>query len=88
MAKKKAKLPSVGDTVQGCESTALVEIPLGVLNGGYVSNRCDIVSLSVVQRNALRRIMNGLIEEGATLANGKNVKNGQDAVKWILEACG
>ena len=66
-----------------------VEVPFVVPVIGYVTNRVDTGhTLSESQKNNLRRIQNGLIEESATLENGKPVKTGADAIKWILESVG
>ena len=51
---------------------------------GYFSNRVDI-RLDASQTKTLRALLFGLQSRFARLRNGKEVTNGQDAIKWILE---
>lgn len=51
---------------------------------GYFSNRHDI-RLDSNQTKTLRALLFGLQSCYARLKNGKEVANGQDVVKWILE---
>jgi hypothetical protein len=43
------------------------------------------MTLDYLQRNNLRAALFGLQNRFAKLKNGKEVSNGQDALKWILE---
>jgi len=94
MSKTKTKLPTVNDIPTETQAELLsvqieeltVTVPVVNLIVGYVTNRCDVYAMSELQRTNLRRLQNGLIAGNATLANGKEVKNGQDAVKWFLES--
>jgi hypothetical protein len=66
-------------------TSALVEVPmLENLFEGYFSPRIDM-TLDYLQRNNLRAALFGLQNRFAKLKNGKEVSNGQDALKWILE---
>jgi hypothetical protein len=51
---------------------------------GYFSNRVD-VTLTADQTKALKAIMFGLQSKYTKLANGKEVANGSDVFRWILE---
>ena len=51
---------------------------------GYFSNRVDI-RLDSEQTRTLRALLFGLQSRYARLKNGKEVANGQDAIKWVLE---
>lgn len=51
---------------------------------GYFSNRVDI-RLDSDQTQRLRALLFGLQSRYARLKNGKEVANGQDAMKWVLE---
>jgi hypothetical protein len=51
---------------------------------GYYSERVDC-RLDSVQKKALRHLQFGLQSRYARLRNGKEVANGQDTIKWILE---
>jgi hypothetical protein len=51
---------------------------------GYYSERVDC-RLDSVQKTALRHLQFGLQSRYARLRNGKEVANGQDTIKWILE---
>ena len=51
---------------------------------GYFSNRVDM-TLTIEQAKVLKAILFGLQAKYARLANGKEVANGQDAIKWLLE---
>ena len=54
---------------------------------GYFSNRIDM-TLSTDQAKTLKSIMFGLQSKYTKLANGKEIANGQDVLKWILENVG
>ncbi len=70
---------------QVVESTAIVEVPLGVVSGsGYVSRRAD-VKLSRDQCLTLRALLRGLQDRGEQLQNGRPVTNCTSAVQWMLE---
>ena len=51
---------------------------------GYSQRRVDL-RLEAPQANALRDLLQGLIQEGATLDNGKFVQRPNEALKWLLE---
>jgi hypothetical protein len=51
---------------------------------GYFSNRHDI-RLDSNQTKTLRALLFGLQSCYARLKNGKEVSNGQDVIKWMLE---
>ena len=63
-----------------------LEIPMAKLRHGYEPRRCDVSSLTGLQRETLRRVTNGLIAKDASLANGRKVTKPQDAIKWMLES--
>jgi hypothetical protein len=51
---------------------------------GYFSNRVD-VKLTGAHQAVLKSLLFGLQSKFAKLANGKQVANASDAIKWILE---
>lgn len=65
---------------------AKLELPIAELKHGYEPRRCDVQKLTGKQREALRRLTNGLEAQGAKLEGGRIVSRPQDAIKWILEA--
>jgi hypothetical protein len=66
-------------------TTSLVEVPmLENLFEGYFSDRINM-NLNYVQKNKLKATLYGLQSQFAKLKNGKEVSNGADALKWILE---
>jgi hypothetical protein len=75
-------------TVSEQEATIVVaclEVPMmRNIFDGYYSERVDC-RLDSVQKTALRHLQFGLQSRYARLRNGKEVANGQDTIKWILE---
>lgn len=64
---------------------ACLEVPMmRNIFDGYYSERVDC-RLDSVQKTALRHLQFGLQSRYARLRNGKEVANGQDTIKWILE---
>lgn len=51
---------------------------------GYFSNRVDI-TLTSEQAKTLKSVLFGLQSKYTKLSNGKEISNGADAIKWILE---
>lgn len=51
---------------------------------GYFSNRVDL-RLDSNQTKVLKSVFYGLQNRYAKLANGKEVSNAQDALKWLIE---
>lgn len=79
------EVPKKVETKEPQATTALIEVPmLENLFEGYFSPRIDM-TLDYLQRNNLRSTLFGLQSRFAKLRNGKEVSNGQDALKWILE---
>lgn len=63
----------------------LLELPMmQQVFEGYFSNRVD-VKLTAAHQSTLKALLFGLQSKFATLANGKEVANASDAIKWILE---
>jgi hypothetical protein len=54
---------------------------------GYFSDRIDM-KLTTTQAKTLKSVLFGLQSKFTTLANGKEIANGSDALKWILEEMG
>lgn len=62
-----------------------IELPMmSQVFEGYFSNRVD-VKLTSAQQAVLKSLLFGLQSKFAKLANGKDVANASDAIKWILE---
>lgn len=51
---------------------------------GYFSSRVDL-KLTNEQTQTLKAVLFGLQSKYTKLANGKEITNGADAIKWILE---
>lgn len=58
----------------------LADVPEGV----YVSRHVD-VQLTTPQARALRCVLEGLMNHGARLANGRRVTTSADAVRFLLD---
>ncbi len=69
-------------------ASVLIEVPLGPLDQGYLSRHVEARFTSEIQRQAMRRLTNGLQQAGEKLADGKPVTSHADAVKWLLEQVG
>ena len=66
-------------------ASVIIEVPLGPLDQGYLSRHVEARFTSEVQRQAMRRLTNGLRQAGEKLEDGKPVTTHADAVKWLLE---
>jgi hypothetical protein len=69
-------------------ASVIVEVPLGPLDQGYLSRHVEARFTSEMQREAMRRLTNGLRQAGEKLVDGKPVTSHADAVKWLLEQVG
>jgi hypothetical protein len=86
------KLPSVLDTassntIVSRKDVFVRSIKVPVLENtfdGYFSNRVDL-KLTNEQTQTLKSVLFGLQSKYTKLANGKEITNGADAIKWILE---
>lgn len=67
--------------------SATVEIPLGELHDGYLSNHVE-ARLDDKQRRNMRRMLHGLRQRGTVMANGRFVETNADAIRWMLEQLG
>jgi hypothetical protein len=65
-----------------------IELPLGEVGNGYLTNHVEVGGLNVPQRETLKRLFHGLDHAGARLANGKRVGSNADTIRWILEQIG
>jgi hypothetical protein len=72
------------EPVEARDST-IIEIPIGELHNGYLSNHIEARLSTEKQRKNMRRILNGLRKSGAKLENGRFVDTQADMFKWILE---
>jgi len=83
--KETGTIVPVVETKEPQTTMAIVEVPmLENLFEGYFSPRIDM-TLDYVQRSKLKATLYGLQSRFAKLKNGKEVSNGADALKWILE---
>jgi len=72
-------------TDESTEKTVVVEIPVAdLVEGQYVNEHVD-VHLDCVQRVAMRRVYNGLLDGGHRMRNGHHVRSYVDAVRWLCE---
>ena len=65
--------------------SVVIEVPLGPLDQGYLSRHVEARFTSDAQRQAMRRLTNGLRQAGEKLDDGRPVGTHADAVKWLLE---
>lgn len=82
---KTAKRPTKPKPQKLDVTTASVTVPMVHVEFGYASRNVYVDAMSGEQRQTLKQILVGLMEDNATLVNGKKVKSLQDAVKWMLE---
>ena len=69
-------------------ASVIIEVPLGPLDQGYLSRHVEARFTSETQREAMRRLTNGLRQAGEKLMDGKPVTSHADAFKWLLEQVG
>jgi hypothetical protein len=62
-----------------------LEAPLAVLDAGYLSRHVEARLNTELQRQALRRLTQGLRQAGEVLEDGRRVQSQADAIKWLLE---
>ena len=68
---------------------ATIDLPLGTVPPRcYVSRHCDSGNLSNAQAITLRRLLEGLQETNARLANGRRVQTSPDVLRYLLDTIG
>jgi hypothetical protein len=73
------------DALPAAIATVVIELPVGAIpEGVFVSRHVD-VQLKGAQARAMRRLFEGLLDQGAKLANGRRVASPADAVRYVLE---
>jgi len=73
------------ETVEEKKATVSITVPIAPLEeGAYVGDHVD-VHLDHCQRVTMRRMLNGLKDGGARLANERVVQNYGDVVRYILD---
>ena len=82
-----AKRTTVSDHT-GRDESAMVEIPLGPIQEGFLSTHVEARLASDRQRRNLRRMLVGLRAACAKLENGRFVSTQADLIKWLLEQLG
>lgn len=63
-----------------------LEVPLAIVEFGYLPRRIDLRKLTKRQSGALRQLQEALSGEGVRLADGSQIKNPANAIKWLLES--
>ena len=79
-----AIVPMVKEEPTPEAGTISVTVPTFAWEKGYARRKLD-VKLTESQALTLRGITLGLERQEAQLANGKNVANPVDAIRWMLE---
>lgn len=65
--------------------TVTIEVPIGPLDEGYLSQHIDVQLRSVKLRETMQRIFRGLDLAGARTANARRVTKKTEAMCWLLE---
>ncbi len=65
--------------------SAFVEVPLGAIPNGYLARHVDTQLNTNRQRNNMRRMLQGLRQQGAKTENGRFVETNADAFRWFVE---
>lgn len=63
-----------------------LDVPLAVVEFSYLPRRIDLRKLTKRQSGALRQLQEALSGEGVRLADGSQIKNPANAIKWLLES--
>jgi hypothetical protein len=66
--------------------TRSVSVPLASVDFGYLPRRIDLRKLTKRQSGALRQLQEALCSQGVRLADGSQIKNPANAIKWLLES--
>lgn len=66
--------------------TRSVSVPLASVDFGYLPRRIDLRKLTKRQSGALRQLQEALSVQGVRLADGSQIKNPANAIKWLLES--
>lgn len=66
--------------------TRSVSVPLASVNFGYLPRRIDLRKLTKRQSGVLRQLQEALCSQGVRLADGSQIKNPANAIKWLLES--
>ena len=80
MAKKKTKTITIS-----AREVSIDDVPLGDAKITHKSVVVSVGQLTIEQRAAYVALMEGCRLTCKTLANGKVVNNGSDAIRWLLE---
>jgi len=66
--------------------TRSVSVPLASVDFGYLPRRIDLRKLTKRQSSALRQLQEALSSQDVRLADGSQIKNPANAIKWLLES--
>lgn len=66
--------------------TRSVSVPLASVDFGYLPRRIDLRKLTKRQSGVLRQLQEALCSQGVRLADGSQIKNPANAIKWLLES--
>jgi hypothetical protein len=89
MARAKTKVEdgeskiAITDVGGPTQRTVRIEAPLMAGQPGYVQRHLDM-QLSSMQSAALRELFDGLYARSERLRDGSPIKNGPDALRWLL----
>jgi len=84
MAKKTSRRADTTSPV--AKGTAIIEVPLGVVgNGEYLSRHVEARLKTREQQLAMKRLLRGLQQTGATTKDGRPVQRPGEVVRWMLE---
>lgn len=66
--------------------TAVIEVPLGDIGSGeYLSRHIEGRLKTTRQQLAMKRLLRGLQQSGATTADGRPVQRPGEALRWLAE---
>ena len=63
-----------------------VSVPMANVRFGYLPRQIYLRKLTTRQSGALRQLQEALCSQGVRLADGSQIRNPANAIKWLLES--
>jgi hypothetical protein len=82
------RVAELAPEVVSAPASATITLPIGTIAPGVFVSRHVDVQLKGAQARAMRRLFEGLLDQGAKLANGRRVASPADAIRYVLEQLG